>query len=235
MNVFNRIVIILLILAAMILVPLVLVFPEQAEATLRYGADLIAANLDWLRIQTPTAQIGIRLVLAAIGIAFFMFGLILLVLELIRLRRGTVRLRDGSGALVMDSVAGHLAYAVDLLPGVLRVRPTVRSAGKAVDARLYVETASGVNVPAKSTEIQETARRVLEEDLGLEVKGDIQVVINPVPYPQTRGAKQQPVPVVPPIPDERAQPGPVPVRPPVEIRDESEGNSELIEVRKQGI
>lgn len=235
MNVLNRVVIILLILAAMILVPLTLVFPEQAESALRYAADVIAANLAWLHRLTPTQQIGGRLILAAVGIAFFMFGLLLLVLEVARLRRGTVRLRDGSGALVMDSVAGHLAYAVDLLPGVLRVRPTVRSAGKSVEASLYVETAAGVNVPAKSSEVQETARRVLEEDLGLQVKGEVQVVINPIPYPQMRGGKPQPAPVMPPIPEEREQPAPLAVHPvelPPEIDvEEPDEDSELIDVR----
>lgn len=232
MNVFNRVVIILLILVAMILVPLALVFPEQAEYVLRYGADVIAANLTWLRSLTPTAQIGARLILAAIGIAFFMLGLVLLVFELVRLRRGTVRLRDGSGALVMNSVAGQLAYAIDLLPGVLRVRPTVRSSGKAVDARLYVETASGVNVPAKSVEIKETARRVLEEELGLQIKREVQVVINPIPQPRARGGKPEAVPVTPSIPEE---PAPIAVYEPEPLVDEIEEpeDSEVIEVRRE--
>ena len=41
MNLFNRIVIILLILAAMLIIPLILIFPEQAESGLRYVADII--------------------------------------------------------------------------------------------------------------------------------------------------------------------------------------------------
>lgn len=233
MNILNRVVIILLILAAMILVPLALLFPAEAESALRYAADVIAANLAWMYSLTSTGQIGVRLILAALGIAFFMFGLFLLVLEIVRWRRSTVRLRDGSGALVMDSISGHLAYAVDLLPGVLRVRPTVRSAGKSVEARLYVETAAGVNVPAKSNEIRETAHRVLEEDLGLQVKGEVQVVINPIPHPQARGSKAQRAPVVPSISAELVHSSPPAVRP-VELPPtgtEEKEDSELIDVR----
>ena len=58
MNVFNRIVIILLILTAMVLIPLILIFPEQAQLVLRQGADIIQANVEWMNTLSPTAQIG---------------------------------------------------------------------------------------------------------------------------------------------------------------------------------
>jgi len=184
MNVFNRIVIVLLILVAMILIPLALVLPEQAEVALRYAADFVAANLAWLASLTPSAQIGVRLILAAVGLIVFLLGLLFLALEVLRFRRRTVRLRDGSGELLMDGVSGHLAYHIDLLPDVLRVRPKVESKGKSVRTSLYVETAPGINVPAKSAEIKETARRVIEDQLGLELGGEIKVVIRPTPYPR---------------------------------------------------
>jgi hypothetical protein len=190
MNIFNRLVTILLILAVMILIPLILIFPEQVQHYLWYASELIKANLEWLNGLSPTAQIGVRLVLAAVGAAVFVIGLLFLALEVIRLRRSTVRLRDGSGTLMMDSVSSYLSYYVDLLPDVLRVRPTVRSTGKSVSASLFVETAPGVNVLEKSGEVRQTAHEVITEQLGLEVKGDIEVVIKPVPYPKaTRGAR----------------------------------------------
>jgi len=194
MNIFNRLVIILLILIVMILIPVILIFPERTEYVLQYGAALIQENLDWLNGLSPVAQVGVRLALAAAGMIVFLIGLLLLALEVIRFRRSTVRLRDGSGELMMDGVAGYLVYYVDLLPDVLRVKPTVRSKGRSVQATLYVETAPGVNVLEKSGEVRETARQVLEEQLGLQVNGEIGVIIKPVPHPKVRRSTERSLP-----------------------------------------
>jgi hypothetical protein len=190
MNLFNRIVIILLILAAMLLVPLVLIFPEQAEYALRYAADVIQANLVWLDSLGPTAEIGVRMLLGGAGLLAFVIGLVFLALEVIRIRRKTVRLKDGSGELMMDGISGHVAYYVDLLSDVLRVKPTVVSKGKAVEAHVFVETAPGINIPAKTAEIKETARRVIEEELGLQLKGEVKVRVKPV-YPKHDASRKR--------------------------------------------
>ncbi len=194
MNLLNRIVVILLLLTAMIVAPLALIFPEQTEYSLRYAADLIQINLEWLAIQPPVTQIAIRLTLAAGGLLVFLLCLVLLVMEVIRIRRRTVRLKDGSGELMMDTLANHLSYHIDLLPDVLRVRPRLTSTGKGVRVSLYVETAPNVNMPSKSAEIKETARRVLEEQLGLRVKGEVKVTIKPIPYPRPPRRRRRPTP-----------------------------------------
>jgi uncharacterized alkaline shock family protein YloU len=191
MNTFNRIVIILLLLAMMILIPLALILPEQTEYVLRYLADLIQVNLLWLSSLSGGIQIAIRLALAAIALIVFVIGLLFLVLEIVRLRRRTVRLRDGSGELMMEGLSGHLAYHIDQLPNVLRVRPDIESKGKSVRAALYVETGPDVSVPEKSAEIREVARKVIEEQLGLEIKGDIKVMIKPLSYPKVGHSGRQ--------------------------------------------
>jgi hypothetical protein len=203
MNVFNKVVVILLLLVVMIVIPLILIFPEQAEYALRYAADVIQANLDWVNNLQPAAQVGVRLLLAMVGMIVFLVGLLLLVLEIFRIRRKTVRLRDKSGELMVDSITEHLSYHLDLLPDVLRVRPRVKSRGKNVRTTIYVETPPEVNVPEKSVEVKETARQVLEDRLGLETKGQIKVVVRPVAYPKISRAERQPPrverPVAPPI------------------------------------
>lgn len=183
MNILNKIVVCLLLLAVMIMIPVLLIFPEQIEPVVRYAADIILANLDWLNAQSSGAQIGIRLLLALGGLLAFLVGLLLLVLEIFPLRRKTVSLQDNSGELVIDSIHEHLNYHLDLLPDVLRVRPKITSRGKAVRATIYVETPPDVNVPQKSAEVQETTRQVLQEQLGLQTK-EIKVVIRPVEYPK---------------------------------------------------
>lgn len=229
MNLFNRIAIVLLILAAMVLIPLPLVFPEQTEYALRYAADVIAANLAWLHTLPPTAYVGVRVILAGVGMMAFPIGLLFLALEVVRLPRKTVRLKDGGGELVVDGISEHLIYYVDRLADVLRVQPKVNSKGKSVQVELYVETAPGVNVPAKTAEIKEAARQVIEEQLGLQVRGETKVVIKPVPYPKRKGIRPAPLPepVPAPMPEAALETTPSPAEMP-----ETE-QSQVIEVKSQ--
>ena len=248
MDLLNRIVIVLSILAAMILIPVALLFPEQAQFALQYMADVVQANLEWLYSLAPGAQLGVRVMLSAMGMIVFCIGLLFLVLEVIRIRRSTVKLKDGSGELMMNGIAGHLAYYVDLLPEVLRAKPSVKSTGRGVQATLYVETAPGVSVLEKSAEIRQTARQVLEDQLGLRVKGDVRVVIKPVPYPKAHRGRH-PLPAIAPQPiapqpeqapadlfETVASPeeptGDVPAESPPEEEVEDElGSGEVIEVK----
>ena len=205
MRVLNKIVIVLILLAVMILVPLTLIFPEQAEFALRYAADVIKVNLEWLQGLSSTAQIAVRLLLALAGMIVFLIGLLLIVLELFRTRRKTVRLKDKSGELMVDSIAGHLTYHLDLLPDVLRVRPAVSSTGKTLKATIHIETPPDVNVPQKSAEVKETARKVIEDQLGLQTRGEIKVIVRPIAYPKISPVEEKrPTradrPIAPPLP-----------------------------------
>jgi hypothetical protein len=205
MRVLNKIVVILMLLILMILIPAILIFPEQAEFALRYVADVIQANLEWLQGLSSTAQIGMRLLLALAGMIVFLVGLLLIILELFRTRRKTVQLKDRSGELMVDSIGAHLTYHLDLLPDVLRVRPEVSSRGKTLRATIHVETPPDVNVPQKSAEVKQTARKVIEEQLGLQTKGDIRVIVRPIAYPKISPVEQKRPsradrPVTPPLP-----------------------------------
>ncbi len=50
---------------------------------------------------------------------------------------------------------------------------------------LDVETAAGVDVPEEATRIVETARRVVEEKMGLKLARPPKVNLRAVPYPTT--------------------------------------------------
>lgn len=240
MNVFNRIVVILLILVLTIVIPLALIFPEQAQATLRTGADVIQANVDWLNAQSAQNELAVRAVLSVAGLFIFLIGLLLLVLEFVRFRRRTVRLRDGSGELTTGGIAEHLGYYIDLLPDVVRVQPSIKSKGKNVSATLLVETAPGINVPEKSGQIRDTARYVLEEQLGLQVKDEIRVIIRPssfpagkadVRIPPTVAGAQQPEQVAPAEPSAPAQEA---AEPEVAAEAEEVAPEELAEADAEG-
>jgi hypothetical protein len=193
MNVFNRIVTILLILAIMVLTPLVLIFPEQAEFALRGAADVVGANVNWLSALEPAPQIGVRLLLAAAGMLVFLVGLVLIVLQFVRFRRrGTVKLRDGSGELTTNGITAHLAYYIDMLPDVAKVKPVVQGSGKGVRVTLNVETAPGIDILKKSNQIRQTALRVLEEQLGIDVRQEVRVVLKPSSFPKLAAGAQMP-------------------------------------------
>ena len=210
MNLLNRILIILLVLIMMVVIPVTLIVPEYARYALQYAADIVQANIDWLYSLPPTAYVAVRAVLGGVGVVVFVICLLFLALEVIRIRRKTVRLKDGSGELLMEGIPGHLSYHVDLLADVLRVKPEVVSKGKSVQVSMYVETAREVNIPEKAAEIQETVRQVVEEQLGLRLSGDVKVTIKPVPSPQgLRGTSRSARPTrgrVAPVSREREEP-----------------------------
>jgi hypothetical protein len=204
-RILNKIIIILILLIIMLVVPLLLTFPEQAEFGLRYAADVIKANLVWLSNLPRTTQIGVRVLLALAGMIVFLIGLLFIILELFRGRRKTVRLKDKSGELLVDSISGHLTYHLDLLPDVLRVRPTVSSSGNSLRTTIHVETPPDVNVPQMSADVKETARKLIEDQLGLQTKGDIRVVVQPIAYPKISPVEQKRPsradrPIAPPLP-----------------------------------
>lgn len=190
MDFLNRALVVLLVITTMLLVPALLIFPEQAVLVLRYTADIIQANIDWLHRLAPGAQIGMRLILAAAGLIVFVIGILFLIVEVVRIRRNTVKLRDGSGELMLNGVEGLLSYHIDLLPDVLRAKPSVQSARKGIRVSLYVETAPGVNIPQKAEQIRATSRKVIEDQLGLQIKPEIEVLIKPSPYPQKKLPEQ---------------------------------------------
>ncbi|MBN1642452.1 MAG: hypothetical protein JXA09_14550 [Anaerolineae bacterium] len=193
MNLFNKIVVILLILAIMVLIPLALIFPEQAEVVLRAAADIIGANVDWLHGLDTGPQIGMRLLLIAVGLLVFLGGLVLLIFEFVRFRqRGTVKLKDGSGEVTTSGISEHLAYYIDMLPDVAQVKPVVQTSSKGVQVTLNVEIAPGIDALQKSNQIRQTARRVLEDQLGLPVREEIRVVLKPSSFPKLAAGAQMP-------------------------------------------
>jgi hypothetical protein len=178
-NVFNRIVIILLLLisvpALLILIGIV-VFPLQS-------ADVIAALVGGLRnISTTT-----RLLIVLASVLFLIVDIGLLWFELRQSPTArTVRIKQvtgGEAEMATDSIEGRLAYNIDQLPDVIRVTPSVAGRGKGVDVTLDVETRPDVDVPSKTEEVMDVAREVIEGRMGLEL-ARIRVNIRHAPFPK---------------------------------------------------
>lgn len=181
MDIFNRAMTILLFVVLMIVVPVVTIFRDT----------IIAFSQGLLSAAALAMNNFHRLVLILVGIiAFIVCGLVLY-LETRRPARKAVKLRKVSGGdveLAVESIAQRLEYRVDQLPDVVKVTPEIRPRRKAVDVELNLETTPDIDVPAKTEEVCQVAREVIEERMGLRLR-KIKVNMMHAPYPERPEAR----------------------------------------------
>lgn len=176
MNLFNRIVVIGLWLAAIGIILVFAVVPQFTvdwlQVQLAYLARWLAAN----QVANPTSFLVGQ---AAVGIgALLLFGT-LLFFEIVSGRKRGVRIRTpegGSAELDTTSVGRRLQWHLDQLAEVITVIPAVKSRGSAVDIRLEIETGPDIDIPMKTNEVVDVTREVIERDMGLRLgKLDVQM------------------------------------------------------------
>lgn len=184
MNVFNRLVVILLLLSIILATALIVIVPQE---TFR----LAAATFDWLRQGAADyVNSGDRLLFAAtrviVGGLVVLACLILIWLELRRPRKRTIRtqkLAGGEAHITVESIEQRLAYNIDQLPDVVKVTPRIDGKSRGVDVDLLLETSPDIDVPMKTEEVLEVTRQVIVERMGLKL-GKVQVKIKHAPYPK---------------------------------------------------
>jgi len=184
MNVFNRLVMIVLLVVSMIVLPVVLVLvPARPDIVAVMGQQGLS-RLTAMGQQNRLLFIAGGALLAVL--VFVICGL-LLWLELRRPRGKAVKVREVSGEeaqVTTDSIAQRLAFNVDQLSEVISVKPKITAKGKGVHVRLNVETGPEIDVPAKTEEISQVAREVIEERMGLKLAGKLEINIKHAPYPK---------------------------------------------------
>ncbi len=184
MNVFNRLVMIVLLVVSMIVLPVVLVLvPARPDIVAVIGQQ----GLSWLMAIGEQNQLLFIVggVLSAV-LTFIVCGL-LLWLELRRPRGKAVRVRKVSGdeaKVTTDSIARRLEYNIDQLSEIISVKPKITAKGKGVHVRLNIETGPEIDVPTKTEEISKVAREVIEERMGLKLAGKLEINIKHAPYPK---------------------------------------------------
>jgi hypothetical protein len=184
MNVFNRLVVIVLLVVSMIVLPVVLVLvPARPDIVAIIGQQGLS------RLMAIGGQYPLRFVIAGASLAVLTFVVcgLLLWLELRRPHGKAVRVKEVSGdeaKVTTDSIARRLAYNIDQLAEVISVKPKVLARGKGVHVRLNVETGPEIDVPAKTEEISKVAREVIEGRMGLKLAGKLEINIKHVPYPK---------------------------------------------------
>jgi hypothetical protein len=181
MTSFNRIVATLVLLVLIPVVTVGLIVPREAIELVRDGLNQLDDQLN------PSVSVG-WLVLR-VALALVVDGLLIFLLYL-QLRRPVERavsvpkIKGGEAQIAIDSVVDRLRYHVDGLPGVLDVTPKILPHRRRVEVTLDIEMAADVNVPISIEEISAVARQVIEEEMGLKLKGKPRLHLRTVAFPE---------------------------------------------------
>ncbi|MDW8071317.1 MAG: hypothetical protein RMK79_07565 [Anaerolineae bacterium] len=184
MHIFNRILVILGLLAIMVIsailflawgpfLQLLIGMLQQVNSTLNAVAESDPL-LRW------AGGFGLTVLVWAACIG-------LLWLETRRPRARTITVQQVSGGhaeLTVDSITSRLQYNLEQLPDIIHVWPRVRGARKGVRIDMAVETNPEVDVPAITEEIRQRTRDIMEQHMGLRMES-IRVVIRHAPYPRS--------------------------------------------------
>jgi len=186
MNIFNRIVMVLLLLGIIALVVVTLLWPFPTLAVARGLLAQAEANI------TPFTW---PYILGG-GIAIALLCFVLIILELRRPRRKTVKISKVSGGkayLLTESVGRRLAWHIGRLADVTKVEPVVRGRGNGVDVRLEVETTPHVEIPMKTDEILAVVHQQVEEKMGLRLR-HAEVLMRSATFPKEPAYAKSPTP-----------------------------------------
>jgi hypothetical protein len=196
MNTVNRVWIVILLLVAMVLCSVLLVAPVRVLSAV---AQQSVALVDFLNSMRVFVRVGLGILFAAVlDIILVLF----LIAEVRRPVQKAIRVKKTSGGEVqvsVNSIADRLKYEIDQLSSVLRTKPQVLARRGGVVVELDVETAAEIDVPEKAEQIVETARRVVEEKMGLKLARPPKVNLRAVPYPSTPSKPKISAPAVPDI------------------------------------
>jgi len=178
MNIVNRILVVIAILALLVGVTAACLFPDPLISQLA----LTANQLDDL---LPRVQLVDRLILIAVAAVVDIILLSLLAMELRRPGAKVVHVQQvegGATTLTVESIRKRLAFYIDGLQDVVSVKPRVRVKRDTVSVVVHVQTSAAVSVPQKAQEIVATIRMVVTETMGLKLRNDPQVHIRTGSY-----------------------------------------------------
>ena len=173
MNIFNRVVMVILLLLALAVSVVFSIIPVRL---LDMASNAITLLAQWIQRAHPPFIL--------IGIGFILLWFLLLVLELWRPPRRTIRVEKVSGGraeMTVDAIAQRVVYRVDQLADVVNVKPHIRPRRGGVDIDLDLETTPDIDVPTKTEEVCAVVKDVIEERMGLRLNR-IRVKVRHAPY-----------------------------------------------------
>lgn len=178
MNVFNRVVVILLLLGIIVVLFIVMVAPLPTIKFLEQWLLFLEANLPMIN----------WLIFAPAGIFSIILCILLLWLEIRRPGVRTIEVGEISGGtarVAIRSIASRLEHEITQLSGVVKATPKISGRGGSVMVKLDLETSPDIEVPAKTEEVCQVTKEVIEENLGLKL-GEVTVSVRHAPYPKAQ-------------------------------------------------
>jgi hypothetical protein len=182
-NTFNRVMMILLILAAFFVVTIGLFVPAESLLVIRGTADSTLSTLNRIR---PEFIVPFRALLILCAIFVDALLVSLLALQVRGPARHALRVqRVGGGevAVTAESLVKQLQYHIDTLADVISVKAHVAPRGGGVDVEVSLQTGADVNVPEKAEQVLEITRQVVEDKMGLKLARKPRVNIHAMPTP----------------------------------------------------
>ncbi|MCL5961471.1 MAG: alkaline shock response membrane anchor protein AmaP [Chloroflexi bacterium] len=169
MNVINRVVVILLLVAISVTTILLAVIPEQIVLAIRETFNPMEINLlD-------------RVVLAGAAIVVCVLSILLVRAEIRREKpRGVVlaSVEGASAQLSTDSIAERIKRGLEDLPGIHGASLRVKSRGKTVEISVTLQADPGVDPQQKATEAAGVIHDIVEKGMGVGIaKGSPKVDI----------------------------------------------------------
>lgn len=174
MNIFNRLVVILVDLALIIGAVLILLITFGAVQSAQVlpgglGESLAGQWLTSFTVMQPNAT----LVTTISAIAILVVGLLLLVYELRPApQQRTITIRnDGLGNVTVrtESVRDLILYTVAQIPDVLQVQPHIETTSQGVRVRCRTAVTPDASIPQVGAEMQARIKSAVEQHLGLKV------------------------------------------------------------------
>ncbi len=164
MNTFNRVVVVLLLIVAMVLCSLALIVPLR---TLQTVAQQTGALADLLGRVRAVVRLPVGILLALI---VDLVGILFIILEVRRPAAKSISVEQAAGGevtLSVASIADQLKAELSQLPEVMQVKPKVSARRNGVMIEIDARIAAETGVPNKAERIVETTRRVVEQRMGL--------------------------------------------------------------------
>lgn len=180
MNTLNRVLVVGMVLVALV----VCVAGFLAPIPILHGVGRLGEGLaSTLEGVQALARVALGILFA---LAWTVLCILFLILELRRPRPKMVRLEKVGGGEVevsLGTVAEHVVYEVDQLPGVLRARPRIWARKGGVVIEVEVDIAGDVEVPARAAQVVEVVRRVVVEKVGVKLAQPPKVRLRAAPIP----------------------------------------------------
>lgn len=178
MNVFNRIVMIILIIAMIAGGAYLLLRPMDVF-------NLGASGIKVLQDQVYDARFFMYFAVGGGILLFILLLLLWLEIKRVHFRIARVQTKGKSNTwLGIQSIAQSLEYRIDELAGVRTVKPKVVSYGKDVEVFIDLDASPAVNIIALTDQVTQTVSDVIETQLGLKIRGKVVIHVTQEPYPR---------------------------------------------------